>query len=87
MAYTVSGVGLVPDCVGCYELFGIYDGKYYYRRCDGAYFIWQDAMHMYLSPILGDDVGLHWWYQWGMSPPGVYTPQAGAAGTATVTAV
>jgi len=84
VALTVTGEGLVPDCRGCYENFGLYGGEYYYRRCDGEFFIWNDEWYWYLGPTLGD-WGVNHWQGVQFAPvTGDYQPQTGAEGIATV---
>jgi len=44
-----------PDCTGDYREAGIYSLEPYYRRTDGAYFIWKHEGYnqYFVSPVKG----------------------------------
>lgn len=55
MPLSVTGV-MTPDVTCTYLKTGILNGKPYYRRLDGSYFIWWNGIALwYISTILGDD--------------------------------
>lgn len=65
----------------------MHEGNPAYSRCDGAFWLWRDMTHNFISAILGDDVNPHWDHFAVNGPPGNYNPQNGAEGIATVAAV
>ena len=83
--YNVSGT-LEPDAAGDYYYGGEYVGEPYYRREDGAWFIWwhPGPGRWYISSTVGY-TGSYW-----RSPTtsilGTYMPSAAYHGTATVAA-
>lgn len=82
----VTGVGLVPDCSGDYEVGGLHGGQTYYQRCDLAYYMWYDGVTYILSGVLGVEGVAYWERTPGGGPTGDYLPQGTAVGTATVAA-
>lgn len=42
-AYTVTGT-MTPECTGDYFYAGEYNGKPYYRRGDGAFYLWRNTL-------------------------------------------
>jgi len=83
--YHVTGT-LTPDATCNYWYAGIYNGKPYYRRADGAWFIWWGIAPLwYLTEVVGDTTGP----AWRRADPeiiGAYVPYEGAIGIATVSA-
>lgn len=61
----VSG-DLTPDATGTYFATGVYNGRLYYRRTDGAYFIWWDTPceDYDISTGLGVKAPGFWWGPW-----------------------
>jgi len=86
VALIATGEGLVPDCAGCYEAAGLYNGSTYYRRCDQAYFIWMAVMGYELSSELGVETAAYWIREPAGGPLGSYFPYGTAEGTATISA-
>lgn len=84
--YHVSGT-LTPDATCNYFLAGIYNGQPYYRRADGAWFIWwyTSANYWIISPELGETPITGYWYK-APTITGDYTPVPAAVGIATVSA-
>jgi hypothetical protein len=83
-SYTVSGT-LVPDSTGIYTYAGLLAGQPYYRRQDGAFYLWYngDDSTSYISIVLGDK-GAGWWSKVGLPVAGTYAFGGTATGTATV---
>jgi len=87
--YVVTGT-LNPDATGNYLYAGTYNGKPYYRREDGAYFIWWCSStspdYWIISTAAGVIGGpIAYWYR--ESPEiGNYAAAGTATGTATVAA-
>lgn len=76
---------LVPDSTGSYNVAGMFGGKNYYRRKDGAWFIWWQGPAAW---IISEDLGVPGVFSWSRIDPseeGDYNPIGGAAGIATVT--
>lgn len=84
LVYGVTGT-LTPDATCNYEYFGEYEGKQYFRREDGNYFLWWKPLDSSwnISELLGDE-GVESWKLIDPCPAGVYTPQGTATGDATV---
>lgn len=85
MAYQyiiVTGT-LSPDATGEYVFYGQYGGKDYYRRPDGAYFVFWDADGWVISELLGFSTS-NYWLRMGTSLFGTYDAQGDYEGTATV---
>jgi hypothetical protein len=82
--YTVEG-SLVPDATGEYYDAGIYNGKTFYRNAAGTWFIWWDNIFTGwgISTELGSHSEPHWFRDF-VDIEGVYYPQTGATGTATI---
>jgi len=82
--YHVVGT-ITPDSRGNYFAAGFNDGQPYYRRDDSHYFVWYStfATSWYISTNVGQYVNPRW-----RSPlvdiEGVYYPEAGSSGNATV---
>jgi hypothetical protein len=89
--YIVTGT-LTPDSTGDYFEAGIHNGKPYYEREDSTWFLWYRYISMvevhlwYISLTLGDPAGTLWMKQTDTfePPPGSYSPENEATGTATV---
>jgi len=83
--YVVTGT-LDPDATGNYLYTGTYKGKPYYRREDGAYFIWWYSTSSYwiISAAVGV-LGTAYWYK-TLSEAGEYTAAGTATGTPTAAA-
>lgn len=81
--YNVTGE-IYPDATCNYFLTGTYNGKPYYRREDGAWFIWWDDVYEFwvISVLLGD-VGESWWIRSDPSPIGEYVSGGEVGGTPT----
>jgi len=79
--YHVSG-SLSPDSTCNYVEGGLHNGKTYYSRVAGIYFLWWDGI---ASWILSNRLGLvpngHW-FRTDPSPFGSYTPSLPYTGTA-----
>lgn len=83
MPLSVAGV-LDPDSTCTYLKAGTYNDQPYYRRLDGAYFLWWDGFNTwFISPELGT-LGVPVFYRKDPNIEGAYLPDAGAAGTATI---
>jgi len=81
--YSVTGT-LSPDAVCNYPLGGAFNGKAYYKRSDGAYFIWWDGTDTwYISVVLGTPGAGHWLRN-DPAIIGVFTAVAPNTGDATV---
>ncbi len=80
----VSG-DLAPDGTCTYFKAGTYEGKPYYRRSDGKYFIWwyEGPDYWIISVTLGDAVPGNW-YRVAIDILGPYQPFAPFTGVATV---
>ena len=69
----------VPDCMCNYILGGAFNGKAYYKRATGGFYIWWDGVDTWnISEILGTP-GAEFWTLATESPVGIYT----LGGTAT----
>jgi len=78
---------LTPDSKGDYLPHIVYFGKMSYRRTDGAYFIWWDAIDSWtISTILGTTTPVHW-LRVDPNIEGEYQPGDEATGVATVTEI
>lgn len=78
---------LTPDGTGKYAPAGIHNGKTYYRRKDGTYFIWWDgALFWYISIALGI-VGAGWWIRADPAVDGDYNPGGAYLGNPLVTEI
>lgn len=76
---------LIPDATGTYIFGGQYNGKDYYRRKDGAWFIWwQPGSWWYISVGL-DKEGEAFWVRMDPEMCGNYETSGMATGDATVT--
>lgn len=84
--YSINGE-LTPDATGNYFKAGEYGGKSYYRRSDGAWFIWWQVSDWYISDALGGGVEPKRWIRNDSNIVGDYEPRAGAVGTAAVSIV
>ena len=75
---------LNPDCSGNYFTAGTHDSQPYYRRADGAWFLWWylDAGYWHISTEAGV-VGSYYWFR-GPAITGNYSPGGSTIGTATV---
>lgn len=81
---TVTG-DLTPDATGTFELAGTHEGKDYYKRKDGAWFIWfAGEDRYYMTPELGHPSSTQWGHN-GPTIEGEYYPEFDAFGIATVT--
>jgi len=80
--YVVTGT-LSPDATGNYLYAGTYRGEPYYRREDGAYYIWWYSTSSYwiISAAVGV-LGTAYWYK-TLSEAGEYTLAGTATGTPT----
>jgi len=76
---------LTPDATCTYFKAGTYNEKPYYRRADGAYFIWwfADANSWYITSVPGSEEEI-FWIRMDPDIPGIYEPGGTASGTATV---
>lgn len=82
--YDVTG-DLTPDGTGYFDEAGVHNGEPYYRRHDGAYFIWWNgAFAWYISIAL--DATVNSWERINPAIAGEYTAQGGHLGIATVSA-
>jgi hypothetical protein len=78
---------LNPDCSCNYFLAGTHGAKPYYRRADGAWFIWWYQLgYSYVITALLGVLGSGGWSQQNIVIPGNYAPYGTANGTATVSA-
>lgn len=76
----------VPDCKCNYILGGAFNGKAYYRRTTGGFFIWWDGTDTwYISEVLGTP-GDGYWNLQTESPVGIYTLGGTATGAPEVAA-
>lgn len=76
--------GMIPDGSGTYKLAGTYNGKDYYRRGDGAWFLWWDGHTIwYITVMLGESVG-YFWYRVDPSIEGIYINEPDTHGNPTV---
>ena len=83
--YNVTGE-LTPDATCNYFLAGTYNGKPYYRRADGAWFIWWDSGPSYW--IISTSVDVYdpaYWFR-SLTILGNYSAAGTATGIATVSA-
>lgn len=82
--YNVTG-DPTPDCKCNYFLAGTYGGKPYYRRDDGAYFIWWriEGGIWYIGPTLGAQ-GPWTWYHTDENIEGIYYPEPPYTGNPVV---
>lgn len=82
--YNVTGT-LTPDATCNYFLAGTYNGKPYYRRADGAYFIWWNVLNdtWFISSILGEYNPPYWFHDTELIV-GIYEPGDETFGIATV---
>lgn len=81
---TVTGT-LAPDATGSYVETGTHNGKPYYRREDGSWFIWYEVIVWNITDTLGQYSSA----MWDKDAPdinGDYYPVGTASGTATVSA-
>jgi len=84
--HVVTGV-LTPDATGKFLQTGLQGGQPYYRREDGAFFIWWDgALFWYITPMLAV-VGANGWNKAGGAAAGDYNPYGANVGVATVTEI
>jgi len=67
-------------------LAGTYDGKPYYRRVDGAWFIWWHINEYLITDILFEESESFWAHPSGPEILGQYNPIGSAVGIATVSA-
>jgi len=81
MNLIVTGT-LVPDATGLFVEAGVYGGYPYYRRGDGAWFIWSSGQGWYIGSSLGSMPDARWWNQ-ETNPVGIYQPYNGGEGIAT----
>jgi len=83
IAYNVTGT-LEPDATGNYRKGGTHNGKPYYIRLDGAWFIWWyiGTLVWVISAKLDNPDGPSWTR--GETLEGKYNPAFPATGTATV---
>lgn len=83
--YSVHGT-LTPDATCNYWEAGIYAFLPYYRRVDGAYFIWAmtPAGDWIINHQVADFLG-PMFRRWGANIVGIYLPILGATGNAHVT--
>lgn len=79
----VSG-GIDPDATCTYFKAGTYTGQNYYRRADGAWFIWWNGIYWTISAELGVETAAFWRGVPFALVTGNYTPFGTASGTATV---
>lgn len=86
VVYTVTG-NPDPDSKGSYIYGGQYNDHPYYRRLDGAYFIFYDdstpGRWWYIAAELGEKD--HCWYEEDATILGDYEGSGACTGTATVT--
>lgn len=75
---------MTPDGTGKYLQTGTYGGKPYYRREDGAYFIWWKAPADWFISVGIEDVAAGSWKLTDPDVDGVYDPIAEYLGIATV---
>lgn len=75
-----------PDATGLYDEAGVHNGKPYYRRHDGAYFIWRDGIDFFWILSIGLDNLIPSWTRGDPAVVGDYAPGGGWTGIATVTA-
>lgn len=78
--YNVTG-NVNPDCTCNYEFAGIYNGKTYTRRTDGAWFNWwmpSPYNFWIISTSLGQMVGPAYWKREDPNMIGEYQPQGGS---------
>jgi hypothetical protein len=75
---------LNPDCSCNYFAAGTYNGKSYYRRGDGGWFIWWDGIHenWTISTMLG--IMIPAWRSPKEQIIDIYDPYGGYAGDAIV---
>lgn len=84
--YQVTG-SLTPDATGNYFVAGTYNLKKYYRRADGAYYIWWYAGPLGAQWVISNELGVVGWLRGSMDIEGPYIPYGGGtSGTATVSA-
>ena len=82
--YNVTGP-IAPDATCNYFLVGTYNGKPYYRREDGAWFIWRQADDTMW--IISSGLGVYLpdrWERTAETVVGTYHPCGGALGDAEV---
>ena len=84
--YEVTGE-LTPDMTGAYEDTGEFNDKRYYYRPPVDGFIWWTGLDRWIiSQMLGDTSGA-FWHNISPNIEGIYDPQGGALGDATVTEI
>ncbi|MBA7482934.1 hypothetical protein ES707_18438 [subsurface metagenome] len=83
--YNVTGT-LTPDMVCNYAINGAFNGKAYFRRTDGGFFIWWDGNTKWTISILLGIQGEAWQELEAADPAGVYTIGGTATGECTVAA-
>lgn len=76
---------MVPDATCDYAFTGVINGKDYFRRLDGSYFIWWSVgdTAWIISAVL-DVKGASWWERVDPDIVGAYTNAGTATGVATV---
>lgn len=76
---------LSPDATGNFYTAGLYNGRGYARRADGAYFLWWDGVDTWtISAVLGTP-GADYWEEVAVSPvSAAYDPLGTATGVAAV---
>jgi hypothetical protein len=77
---------LNPDCSCNYFYAGTYEGKPYYRREDGAYFICWSESEAYWNLINDMIFPVHVWRRYDSNILGEYQPVPGTFGIAVVSA-
>ncbi len=73
-----------PDCTGKYELTGTFNGKDYYNRIAGTWFIWWDGTSIWTISDEPGNPGVAHWLRHDPNMLGAYQPLLDATGIATV---
>lgn len=83
-SYTSTGV-TSPVSAGVYTWAGEYNGQMYFRRADGAFFIWWNtsASLWYITALLGT-LGTGSWQSPTTAVVGTYTPNGTYTGNPVV---
>ena len=75
---------ITPDSTGDYHVIQIYNGNVFYKRNDGAYYIWWDGVDSWIiSTALGVTGAIYHKRSWA-GAVGQYSPIGGATGWAFV---
>jgi len=81
---SVTGT-LTPDATCNYTFEGSWDGRDYFRRSDGSYYIWWSSIdNAYVISAGVGSKGPTYWTGDQPALPGTYTPGGTATGNATV---